>query len=516
METCDNGKAGESQRRNAHETTSHDSRSREARMDASPCPSSSRKPPSGIRVVCHVGRAAETIRATDRSHPHQRGKGMELLPRYGRRMIPLIAGLATIALSACSKESPVGASPDLPDNPPIPAQYRGAAFIMDVSAGKRTVKVTGPTATIGNPSSQYAVGKLGIDTSAHYSLLGSDVIELTTNNFVAGAPGAAVPGKVLITFDVTINNRLPGIQLITPTFPTPPAGVTGVQLFPFEISVTTTTGGVAGSGNEVIVQSPRFGAVVASNDWGGNPHNFFSSVGCTATSNDCFRYESFGTIAPLGASTSQTVGFLVDPTVGDFRVKMIVAGDLQSTTTPNPGTISGNVTSPQLGPLNNVTVNVSGGFTGTTAATGAYSIGNVATGSRTVSLANLPAGCGAPSAQTVTVASGGTSTANFTVTCSVPTGTISGTISSSLGGGIGGVSVTVTPTGSGALPAATTSAAGAYTVANVPTVPNGGNVTLGNLPAGCTNPGPTAYTGLTTAGLTVNITVTCQAAAVTY
>jgi hypothetical protein len=411
----------------------------------------------------------------------------------------------------------VGAAPDLPDNPPIPAQYRSAAFIMEVNAGKRTVKVTAPTSTIRTPSGQLAVdGKLGIDGGPNYSLLGADVIEVTTTNFVAGAVGAAVPGKVLITFDVTVNNRLPGIQLTTPTFPTPPSGVTGVQLFPFEISVTTTSGSATGSGNEVIVQSPRFGAVVPSNDWNGEPHNFFNDVGCTATSNDCFRYESFGTIAPLGASTSQTVGFLIDPTVGDFRVKMIVAGDLQSTTTPNPGTVSGTVTSPQLGPLNNVTVNVSGGFTGTTGATGAYSIANVATGSRTVSLANLPAGCVAPSAQTVTVASGGTSTANFTVTCSVPTGTISGTISSSLGGGIGGVSVTVTPTGSGALPAATTSAAGAYSVPNVPTVPNGGNVTLGNLPAGCTNPGPTPYTGLTTAGLTVNITVTCQAAAVTY
>src|SRR5262245_28640575 len=256
---------------------------------------------------------------------------MELLPRYGRRMIPLIAGLATIALSACSKESPVGAAPELPDNPPIPAQYRGAAFIMDVSAGKHTVKITAPTSTISSPSSQRSVdGKLSGDSSAHYSLLGADVIELTTTNFVAGAVGAAVPGKVLITFDVTVNNRLPGIQLITPTFPTPPAGVTGVQLFPFEISVTTTTGGVAGSGNEVIVQSPRFGAVVASNDWNGAPHNFFNDVGCTATSNDCFRYESFGTIAPLGASTAQTVGFLIDPTVGDFRVEMIVAGRLES------------------------------------------------------------------------------------------------------------------------------------------------------------------------------------------
>jgi hypothetical protein len=116
----------------------------------------------------------------------------------------------------------------------------------------------------------------------------------------------------------------------------------------------------------------------------------------------------------------------------------------------------------------------------------------------------------------VTVTAGGTHTVNFTVNCSVPTGSIGGTITSSLGGGLSGVSVTVTPTGGSALPASTSGATGTYSVTNVPTVPAGGAITLGNLPANCTNPGPTAYSGLTTAGLTVNITVTCTAAAVTY
>jgi hypothetical protein len=442
---------------------------------------------------------------------------MEILARYGRRMVPLITATATLLLAACSTESPVGAAPQLPGNPAIPQQYRGAAFIMDVNAGKRSVKITAPTSTIRNPSANMIADGRFVGSDVNASLLGGDVVELTASNFVAGAVGAAVPGKVLITFDLTVNNRLPGIQLATPTFPTPPAGVSGVQLFPFEISVTTTSGGVVGNGNEVIVESPRFGAVVPSNDWSGEPHNFFNDVGCTGTSNDCFRYEPFGAIAPLGASTTQNVGFLIDPTVGDFRVKMIVAGDLIATTTPNPGTISGTVTSPQLGALNNVTVNVSGGFSGTTAGAGAYSIANVATGSRTVSVANLPSGCTAPSSQSVTVAPSGTHTVNFTVTCTVPTGGISGAITSSLGGGLAGVQVTVTPTGASALPSATSAATtGAYSVASVPSVPATGNITLANLPAGCTNPGATPYSGMTTGGLTVNITVTCAAAPVTY
>jgi hypothetical protein len=285
--------------------------------------------------------------------------------------------------------------------------------------------------------------------------------------------------------------------------------VTGVQAFPFEISVTTSSGGVGTVGNELIVTSPRFGAVIASNEWDGAPHNFFNDVGCTASSNDCFRYEGFSTIAPLGASTSQPVGFLIDPTVGDFRVKLILAADLAATTTPTPGTISGLVSSPQLGNLNNVSVSVSGGFSGTTAAAGTYSIANVATGTRTVSVSNLPSGCIAPASQNVTVTAGGTHTANFSVTCSVPTGTIGGTITSSLGGALAGITVVATPTGGVATPSASTNASGVYSLTNVAAISATGTLTLGNLPANCTNPGAIAYTGFTTAGITVNQTITC-------
>lgn len=440
---------------------------------------------------------------------------MNIMTRVGQRFATLASVATLLAFAACNSDSPVGATPQLPQNPVVPPQYRGAAFIMDVSPLKKTIKITAPTTTIGK-SRVSESGSLLVGDGPDLSLLGGDVIDLTATNYVAGAVGASVPGKVLVTFDLTVNNKLAGIQLVTPTFPTPPSGVTGLQLFPFEISVTTTAGGVTTVGNEVIVTSPRFGAVIPSNDWSGAPHNFFNDIGCPATANDCFRYEPFGTIAPLGASTAQTVGFLIDPTVGDFRVKMIVAADLNATTTPTPGTISGSVTSPQLGALNNVSVSVSGGFSGTSNATGAYSIANVATGSRTVSISNLPSGCTAPASQNVTVASGGTNTVNFTVTCSVPTGSISGTVTSSLGGGLAGVQVTVTPTGAGALAAVATSASGTYTVASVPTVPATGAITLANLPANCTNPGPTAYSGMTTGGLTTNILVTCTAAAVTY
>ena len=57
------------------------------------------------------------------------------------RCVAALSTLATLVmLGACADKSPAGADPVLPSNPPIPAQYRGAAFIMDVSAVKKTVK----------------------------------------------------------------------------------------------------------------------------------------------------------------------------------------------------------------------------------------------------------------------------------------------------------------------------------------------------------------------------------------
>ncbi len=433
-----------------------------------------------------------------------------------RRAATLTTAATMVALAACSDSAPASVDPVLPGNPPIPTQYRGAAFIMDVSAVRKTVRVTAPTTGIASRLSAASLN-LGVNSGPQYSLLGGDVIDLSTSNFVAGAVGASVPGKVLVTFDMTINNKLAGIRLITPTFPTPPSGVTGLQAFPFEISVTTTAGGVTSGGNEVVVTSPRFGTVVPSDNWNGNFHNFFNDAACAVTDNDCFRYESFGSIEPLGSSTTQQVGFLIDPTVGDFRVKIILAADLQNGVAPAPGSVTGTVTSPQLGPISGATINVTGGFSGTSSATGAYTVAAVATGSRTVSVTNLPSGCVAPASQAITVATAAASTVNFVVTCTVPVGTIAGTITSSLGGGLAGVSITATPTGGSATAAVVTPAAGTFSIANVPALVGTGTLTLSNLPAGCTNPGPRAYTGFTTAGLTgQNIVVTCVPPPATY
>jgi hypothetical protein len=427
-----------------------------------------------------------------------------------RRAAALTTAATMVALAACSSDK-AGSLPAavLPANPAIPAQYRGAAFIFNVSATKKTVSITAPTATIRNP---IAAASLNLNAGPNYSLLGADVIDLSTSNFQASAVGAFIPGKVRITFDLTVNNRLGGIELITPTFPTPPAGVTGVQAFPFEISVTTTAGGV-GQGtttNEIVVTSPRFGVVVPSTNWDGNPHNFFNDAGCPTTATDCFRYESFGVIQPASSSTTQQVGFDIDPTVGDFRVKVLLAADLENGVAPAPGSVTGTVTTPAGVSLAGATVNVSGGLSATVGAGGAYTVASVSTGTKTVTVTNLPSYCVAPASQSTTVNTGAASTVNFTVACTIPTGSIAGTVTSSLGGGIANVSITATPTGGSATAAVTTAATtGAFSV-TAPSLVADGVLTLSNVPSNCTAPAPRAYTGLTTAGLTgISIVLTC-------
>lgn len=433
-------------------------------------------------------------------------------PRRGNRRIAaaLLAAVTVAGIAACQRDS-AGTDPVLPPDNPANPQFRNAAFVLDVNTKDHSVRISAPTLTV-SPS---LVG--GARGGSHpggpsFSILAGDVVELTTGNYTASAVGAFQPGKVRVEFDVFVTNRLSSVQLITPTFPEPPVGTNGIVLFPFSTNVTVTTGGttVGGDGTEVTVEQPNYGAVEPSIAWDGTPFNFFNDTGCPVGANDCYRYQLFGQPLAAGStSEAQRVGFDIDPTVGNFRARLIVAADLQNSGPALTGTIAGTVSSPQRGPLDGVTVSA-GAFSDGTDATGAYSIASVPTGPRSVTLSALPAGCTNPGAQATTVSAGATSTVNFTVVCTAFVGTVAGTVTSSLGGGIAGVSVVVTPTGGSAQPAGTTSGVGAYSVPGVPVGAGTGSLALGNLPAGCTNPGPQAYAGLTNGGTaTVDVTVAC-------
>jgi hypothetical protein len=455
--------------------------------------------------------------------------------RLARRWTAALITTAAAGLIGCQSGDQTGTTPTLPQDPGGNPGLKQSAFIFDVDTRSGTVTVSQPikNLTMGSAIAQGAIrGPAGIS----YSILAGDAITLTTSNFFASTVGQYTAGKVRVKFDVNITNKLGSVELITPTFPTPPTGIKGVFLFPFQTVVTTTSGGtsVGGDGTDVIIELPSYGLVAPSIDWngnatdatsapGGDPFNFFNDTGCGAGSNDCYRYEVFGEalsggelgIPAAATSTARTVGFDIDPTVGNFRARLIVAADLRNASGSAPvGTVAGVVSSPQRGNLSGVTVNVSGGFSAATAATtGAYSIANIPTGPHTVSLtaASLPAGCTAPASQSATVSNGVTSTVNFSVTCTVPVGTISGTITNSVGGTISGT-LTVTPTGLAAQPgvAFTGTSPVSYTASNVPVGTGAGSIALTGLPAQCTNPGAIPYTGLTSGGtLTVNVTVTC-------
>ena len=447
---------------------------------------------------------------------------MQFVRRFGgqRSVTTALLTVAAIVGSACSADR--GQAPIIPGNPAPNPQITQAAFLADVDVRGGVVKVREPQlkGTQGGLSSIVRGSKSPATSSVDFSLVGGDVVTLTSSNFVASAVGAFQPGKVRVTFDINITNKLTGVQLIGPTvFPAPPAGTTGPLLFPYDIAVAVTSGGTAtgGQGNDIIVTLPSYGLVAPSTDWNGAPHNFFNDVGCAAsTTSDCFRYEEFtGPIGPGSTTTARSVGFDLDPTVGQFTARLIVAADLQNAGAPLVGTIAGTVTSPQLGTLNGVVVTATAGITtltGTTAGAGAYSIGSVPTGpASAIITSGLPAGCTNPGAQSTTVASAATSTVNFTVVCPTPVGSVTGTITfTGATPSPTGINVIVTPTGLGATPAVNPNAAGLYTRSAVPVGVGSGSVALSSLPSGCTAPAAGSYSGLTNGGTaTVNFTVAC-------
>ncbi len=170
----------------------------------------------------------------------------------------------------------------------------------------------------------------------------------------------------------------------------------------------------------------------------------------------------------------------------------------------SPTTVSGTVTSSN-GALVGVTVRLSASLSATTAGNGGYTVPNVPPGTYSAALSTLPAGCTAPAAQSVTVASSPVTNVNFTVTCQAPppSGTIAGSIGFASGSqtpSLATVTVTVTPAGGSAV-AGNASAAGLYSVANVAVGGGTGTVVISTLPTGCTATAASQnYSGLMAGG----------------
>lgn len=246
--------------------------------------------------------------------------------RLPRTMIALPLCVMTVACAGDRATAPN------PLDQGAAAQLAPMAFTFDVNARTRTVTITPPVTSPVSPSSSPPSAA----DRPSLSLLAGDAVRMLASNVRTSAVGAFTPNRIRVTFDVAIGSRLPGIRLVTPTWPVAPAD--GVILFPIDYSVTFIAGSVTGSGgNTLLVEQPRFGTVTPSTDFDGTgvpgsgaPYNFFNDADCTqAISNDCFRWKAYEpSIAALTSSSRRTIGFDIDPSVAQFRARMIVAADL--------------------------------------------------------------------------------------------------------------------------------------------------------------------------------------------
>lgn len=415
----------------------------------------------------------------------------------------LSVSLAILELGCTAETKVLGpwGPPDLPST-----GFARAAFLADVNLRTGRIAITSPQiSTTLDAASGASVGPA-------FSLVGGDAVLLTTSNFSASAVGAYQPGKIRVTFDVALTNRLTNVELAGPTtFPSPPQGTTGPLLFPYDIAIATTSGGTSGSGGDVIVVLPSGGLVAPSTDWDGAPFNFFNDSTCIE--GDCYRWEEFANLLPGTTTASRQVGFDIDPTVGQFTARLIVASDLVDTSIPQPGTVQGVVSAATLGPIAGAVVTATpGGATAVTTATGAFQLSGLTPGTVSLDVTSLPTICAAPAPALAVVNPGTVTSIALGVTCTPPQllGTVAGQLALPGGPGLGGVGIVVTPTAGTGLPLVMTDASGNFSVPSVPVSDGTGTLTLVGLPGICTDPGAVPYSGLAVGGTaTLGVTVSC-------
>ncbi|HZS57634.1 MAG TPA: hypothetical protein VFA43_00085 [Gemmatimonadaceae bacterium] len=182
---------------------------------------------------------------------------------------------------------------------------------------------------------------------------------------------------------------------------------------------------------------------------------------------------------------------------GVAAVIVAVACGSSSKTGPETGTVGGVVADSLFGGI--AAVSVVATPTGQrplpsvmTDGSGSYAVTDVPAGAGTIAVSGLPQGCVTPSAVPFAgLASGGALTVNIGVSCPTAIGSVFGTVSNAYGFPEQGATVTVTPTGGTALPAATTDANGSYIVRSVPV--GHGAVTVLHVGKGCTTPSAVSY-----------------------
>ena len=215
----------------------------------------------------------------------------------------IACALALALAAACSGE------PTSPDpRPTEPADVAGNAFLL-------TIDVATGRVTVGDPR-QPSQSSAGRAVRPSFSLLGSDAIKLHAGNCTfASIPNNSKLKRCSMT--LALENQLSSTDLLAPTsFPRPPAGVSGILVFPY----TAAGLGIPG------------GAAVPNTLWDGAPANFFNDFGTcpSGKTSDCYRWESYASPLNAGAtSATKTVGFDVDKNAQTVAAYIVVAADLR-------------------------------------------------------------------------------------------------------------------------------------------------------------------------------------------
>ena len=224
--------------------------------------------------------------------------------RTVRGTVRQIARVLTLALAAACSSEPT--SPDT--RPTEPADLSKNAFLLtiDVATGRVTV---GPP----RQASQSSAGPAGRPS---FSLIGSDAIRLHAGNCTF----SSIPNNSKLkscSMTLSIENQLTSTDLLAPTsFPRPPAGASGILVFPYTVAGLGVAGGTA----------------VPNALWDGAPANFFNDFsGCASgKTSDCYRWESYASPLKAGqTSSTRTVGFDVDKNANTVAAYIVVAADLR-------------------------------------------------------------------------------------------------------------------------------------------------------------------------------------------
>jgi hypothetical protein len=211
------------------------------------------------------------------------------------------AGSLLLLLAACSGEPGLD-GPSAPSTPGVPAAFEGSSFRLTIDVQSGAIRIAPPAAPV-----RSAAGP-------SFSLLGSDAIALHAGT----CTWSSVPKTTKLkrcTFDLAIENRLRETDLVTPAeFPGPPAGTTGIMVFPI-------AAGALGGKSTGATPSP---------DWDRGPANFFNDfASCpTGVTSDCYRYELFAELPARTTSAAATVGFDVDKSAQSVSASIVVAADL--------------------------------------------------------------------------------------------------------------------------------------------------------------------------------------------